>query len=233
MERIKTALVTGSSGGIGEAIAKELLDLGYEVYGIGRDFSKSSLENSMYHPMVCDLLHESMRDKALSLVPQNIDVLVNNAGVAYYGMHEELSTEKIQEITRLNLEVPMILCAKYIRKLRESHGTIINISSVTATHSAPHGACYGASKAGLLSFSQSLLEENRKQGVRVTCILPDMTDTNLYRNADFTADTEEGCALRAEDVAEAVRYVLTQREGMIIPEIMLQPQFHRIKRKAK
>ena len=83
----------------------------------------------------------------------------------------------------------------------------------------------------LTSFSHSLFDEARKYGVRVINIEPDMTDTNLYRNADFTADDDEMARLTAKDVAETVLFAVNQREGMVVSDITVKPQFHRIKKK--
>lgn len=107
---------------------------------------------------------------------------------------------------------------------------MINISSVTASETNPHGCAYGATKAGISSFSRSLFDETRKYGVKVVTISPDMTKTNLYRNADFTVGDEPESYLLPEEVAKAVEYVLSQRDGLIVSDITLKPQLHRIKR---
>ena len=277
----KVALVTGASSGIGRAISARLLALGYEVYGIGRQFPAELPEASVnaadrsagtrpqaplapeaeaaawtptnpsaseiaaavgspaaFHPIVCDLLDTKKLQSVVASLQKEwkqekrtLTLLVNNAGTAYYGLHEELRPEGISEMVRVNLEVPMLLTQQLLRTLKQNHGTIINISSVTAIGSNPHGVAYGATKAGLLSFSRSLFDEARKYGVRVTAILPDMTDTELYRHADFTADPAMDAHLEAEDVADAVEYALTIRAGTCVPEIILRPQLHRIKKK--
>lgn len=277
----KVALVTGASSGIGRAISARLLALGYEVYGIGRQFPAELPEASVnaadlsagtrphaplapeaeaaartptnpsaseiaaaagspaaFHPIVCDLLDTKKLQSVVAALQKEwkqekrtLTLLVNNAGTAYYGLHEELRPEGISEMVRVNLEVPMLLTQQLLRTLKQNHGTVINISSVTAIGSNPHGVAYGATKAGLLSFSRSLFDEARKYGVRVTAILPDMTDTELYRHADFTADPAMDAHLEAEDVADAVEYALTTRAGTCIPEIILRPQLHRIKKK--
>ncbi len=227
------ALVTGASSGIGEAVAKQLLDADYEVYGIGRDFSKSTLtQHPLFHPVILDLLDTKALFNAADALPKDrLKVLVNNAGCAYYGTHETLSADAVQNMIRVNLEVPVLLSGKLLRTLRDNHGTIINIASVTALETSPHGAAYGACKAGLLHFSRTLFEEQRKHGLRVSVILPDMTDTALYRNADFGPDLSEGAFLSPKDTADAVMAVLSAREGTVLSEIVLQPQFHRIRRK--
>ena len=125
----------------------------------------------------------------------------------------------------------MILTNLLLRDLKKNKGYIINISSVTASSSNPHGCAYGATKAGLSSFSRSLFDEARKYGVKVVTISPDMTKTNLYRNASFREGREAESYLLPEEVAGAVEYVLSQREGIVVSDITLKPQIHRIRRK--
>lgn len=230
----KTAIVTGASSGIGYAISKRLSALGYEVFGFGRDFGTVKWEaEDNVHPIVCDVLDT---DKLCACVKQiaaqhRVQILVNNAGVGYYGLHEELNPDKIKKLVRTNLEVPMILTHQLLRHLKENAGYVINISSVTAGQSNPHGCAYGATKAGLSSFSRSLFDETRKYGVKVVTIGPDMTQTNLYRNANFREGEEPESYLLSEDVAKAVEWILGQRDGVIVTELTLKPQIHRIKRK--
>lgn len=234
----KSAVVTGASSGIGFAISQVLCDMEYEVYGFGRDFSSPETDaflqrTQSFHPLVCDLLEEQKLCESIKQIAKEskVQVLVNAAGVGYYGLHEELSVRQIQTLVRTNLEVPLLLTNRLLRVLKQNSGYIINISSVTAKQSSPHGCAYGASKAGLSAFGASLFEEARKYGVKVTTIHPDMTQTNLYRDADFTCAEEEGSFLEASEVADAVRYVLELREGLVVPDITLRPQLHRISRK--
>jgi len=230
----KTAIVTGASSGIGYAVSKTLSALGYELYGFGRNFKNTdwnTMDNA--HPIVCDILDtDRLCAELKQITAQNqVHVLVNNAGVGYYGLHEELNPDKIKKLVRTNLEAPMILTQQLLRPLKKTAGYIINISSVTAGQSNPHGCAYGATKAGLASFSHSLFDEARKYGVKVVTISPDMTQTNLYCNADFREGDETESYLLPDDVAKAVEWILSQREGVIVTDITLKPQIHRIKRK--
>ncbi len=84
------------------------------------------------------------------------------------------------------------------------------------------------SKRGVISTANY---EARKYGVRVTNIHPEMTDTDLYRNADFEADTEFGCSLTSSLIAETVLNVLKSPEGFSVNDITINPQYHRLKRK--
>jgi short-subunit dehydrogenase len=205
--------------------------MGYEVYGFGRRFSGE--ESNNFHTEILDLIEtEKLCNRVREIAGKTrVEVLVNAAGVGYYGLHEELSVKQLQKLVRTNLEVPLVLTNRLLRTLKENHGTIINISSVTAKKSSPHGCAYAATKAGLSAFGDSLFDEARKYGVRVTTIHPDMTQTNLYRDADFTCGEEKESYLLPEEVAEAVQYVLSQREGVAVPDITIRPQLHRIQRK--
>lgn len=232
------AIVTGASSGIGLAICERLCKQGYEVYGFGRDFNREEflnahLDHALFHTVVCDVLDTAELTMQIKRIneAQDVTMLINNAGCAYYGLHEELNTAKIQKMVRTNLEVPMILTQLLLRTLKKNAGTIINISSVTATKSSPHGCAYGATKAGLSSFGKSLFDEARKYGVKVITIQPDITKTQLYRNADFTESDNEDERLLPEEVADAVSYILNLRPGMLITEVTIQPQKHGIRKK--
>ena len=230
---MKTALVTGASSGIGRRICLDLVQDGYEVFGIGRKFEHPDTQVPFFHTLVCDL-----RDTQalLSLVGQvrekaRIDTLIHCAGTAYYGLHEEISPAKIQEMRRVNLEAPLILTQMLLRDMKSAGGTIVFISSVTARRASPHGAAYAAGKAGLSGFAESLFEEVRKFGVRVITVEPDMTRTGLYRHADFETGEEQGSYLTPETVSEAVRFALNRPEGVVLRTLSIRPQIHRIRRK--
>ena len=223
-----TALITGTSSGIGLQTALSLLSKGWRVIGISRTSAYIENENfTEYLQDLTDINHTEILIKKL-LREHSFSLLVNNAGLGYYGMCEELSLRKINEMITTNLTVPIAITSLMMRQLKKNNGIIINISSVTAGKSNPHGAAYGATKAGLSSFSTTIFDEARKYGIRVITIEPDMTLTNLYRNADFEASTEESCALDPSDVAKAIDFAL---DNLTITKMVLQPQYHRIKRK--
>ncbi len=236
-----TAIVTGASSGIGLAISRMLCRMGCEVFGFGRNFDTPQFRAELFpegrfHPAAFDILDTPRLLRTVRQINSRhpVHILVNNAGTAYYGLHEELSPFKIQQMVRTNLEVPMILTQQLLRTLKKNRGYVINIASVTAHETNPHGCAYGAAKAGLASFSRSLFDEARKYGIKAVTIYPDMTRTNLYRNADFQEeDGEEASYLLPEEVAQAVEYVLRQRDGLVVSEITVRPQLHRIRRKAK
>lgn len=234
-EKPLAAIVTGASSGIGLATGRRLCGSGYHVFGIGRNFADAEEELPQnFHCIVCDMLDTELLVEKVKEIRRDyrVSLLVNNAGVGYYGLHEEISVRRIQEMVRINLEAPMILTQLLLRDLKRESGTIVNISSVTAEQSNPHGCAYGATKAGLSGFSRSLFDEARKYGLRVVTIQPDMTQTELYRHADFMAAQEEDCRLLPDEVADAVCYAVERREGMVVTDITLRPQRHRLRKKG-
>ena len=227
---MKTVLITGTSKGIGYANTKDLLKEGYKVIGIARTSPDFTEENYIHYSLDLTNLSEVEKLVKALLKETSIDILINNAGLGYYGLHEELNAKKINELVTVNLNIPLLMTNLLLRHLKKNSGIIVNISSVTAHKSNPHGAAYGATKAGLSSFSNSIFDEARKYGIRVITIEPDMTDTDLYRNADFTASKEAGCHLTPENVAKSVMFAI---DSGYVTHMELKPQFHRIARKER
>ena len=229
---MKKALVTGATSGIGLAISKKMLELGYAVYGVGRDFSKVDIVDERFYPVVCDLTkYQNIEEMVKKIKKDGVDILINCAGIGYFGPHEEINPTKLHKMITLNLEAPLILIQLLLRDLKRKRGTIINISSITATKSSTYGCAYSATKAGLVHFSKGLFDEVRKTGVKVISILPDITKTAFYDELNFCEGEEEDSYILPECVADTVENILSQREGTVITEIILQPQRHMIRRK--
>lgn len=230
--KTKAALVTGASSGIGKEITKIFLKKGIPVIGIGRHFSDDQ-NHPLFHGIIFDLKKTSQIPELIGQIRKDFEIqyLVNNAGVGYFGLHEELNPAKIHEMISVNLEAPLILSQLLLRDLKKNKGTILTISSITAQKNSPHGCAYGATKAALTSFSKSLFEESRKYGVKTICIHPDMTQSNFYRNADFKEGSSPDSYLLASEIAETISWILSARDGMVISELTIQPQKHQLGKK--
>lgn len=243
----KTAVITGVSSGIGKSILLSLLNEGCHVHGIvksaerkqqleeelSRLYTDAMLQAVTLH--VCDLRYpEQIEHLAKSLHGNGIspDLLILNAGIGLYGPHEELSAKKLTELSAVNFTAPLLLTNLFLRDLKACNGHILFVSSVTANKTNnTHGCAYGATKAGISSFAKSLFEEVRKYGVRVTVLSPDMTKTDLYRDATFCAYDAYDTVLSPEEVADYALFALTAREGLNITELIMQPQRHRLDKK--
>ncbi|MCY6484936.1 SDR family NAD(P)-dependent oxidoreductase [Clostridium aestuarii] len=230
---MKTAIVTGASSGIGFEISKKLLKMGYKIYGFGRDFSKVNLEDTNFIKIACDITKTGDLCEKIKEIrkKEKIYMLVNNAGVGYFGPHEELNPKKIHSMVATNLEVPIILTQLLLRDLKKNKGYIINISSITAKKSSTYGCAYAATKAGLTHFSKSLFDEIRKTGAKVITIHPDMTKTAFYDNLNFREGDIPESYITPQCIADAVKMVLSQRQGTVVTDITLQPERHMITRK--
>ncbi len=232
---MKNCIVTGASSGIGRACTLILIKSGFRVFGIARDFSKSNIEHEAFIPCACDLTdRKALAATAADIRKQadkSLDLLLNCAGVGYFAPHEEIASEAIHNMMALNLEAPIMLSSLLLRDIKKARGFIINIASITAQYPAPRGCAYGAAKAGLLHFSRSLFHETRRSGVKVVCIMPDLTLTPFFEHLDFAPADNPEAFIEPECVARAVKEVITQREGTIITEMVIRPQRLEIKKK--
>ncbi len=204
---MKNVILTGSSGGIGSAIAGILEGNGYKILPVS-----SRMEN----------LHLLESEVKSILSANKLDVLINCAGFGIFRPHEEISPDDIKKMVDVNLTAPLVLSALCLRALKASGGSIINISSIEAIRHSKFSALYTATKSGLRDFSLSLFEEVRKSGVRVTSINPDITDTHFFDNLSFGPGEEESTFLDPEEVAQAV-YTVLQGEG-VITDLTIRPQ---------
>ena len=211
---MKTALVTGSSSGIGKAICNELKSNGYEVYGLSRTNGE----------IICDLKNTKALYVKIKefLKTTDVDLLVNCAGVGIFTPHEELKLEQIESLIDVNLKAPIILTNLCLRSLKKTKGHIINVSSIEATRHSKFSALYTATKSGLRDFSLALFEELRKAEVRVTNINPDMTKTAFFDELNFEPSSNENCYLVPQDVAKTLLHVI--KSPLVVTDITVRAQ---------
>jgi len=211
---MKNAIVTGYSSGIGKAICDELIEDNYNII-----YLSSRLEDT-----------KTLEFEVKDLLKNNdIDLLINCAGVGVFQPHEEISISKIKELIDINLTAPIILVNLLLRSLKKTKGHIINISSVEATKHSKFSALYTATKSGLRDFSLTLFEELRKSGVGVTTINPDLTVTNFFDDLQFEPSTKEETYLLPETIAKTVVTVLYTKG--VITDLTVRPQKFEIQKK--
>jgi len=211
---MKNAIVTGYSSGIGEAIVKELEQNDFNIIKLN-----SRLED-------INSLEKEIKEL---LKKDEIDLLVNCAGVGIFQPHEEISIKKIKELIDVNLTAPIILSNLLLRSLKKTQGSIINITSIEATQHSKFSALYTATKSGLRDFGLCLFEEVRKSGVRVISINPDMTQTNFFDDLQFEPSKKDGTHLLPQSIARSVIDVLNF-DG-VVTDMTIRPQKFEIKRK--
>ncbi len=199
--RRETALVTGASAGIGLELAQRFASNGFDLIVVAR--RASELEalaercRSRYdvdvHVLPMDLL---VADAPAKLVQQladaglQVDVLVNNAGLMDMGHFASISLEHHQRLMQLNIVVLTELTHRLLPgMLARGRGRILNVASTSSFQPVPSMALYAASKAFVLSLSESLSEELVGTGVTVTALCPGVTKTEMYERAqdDYSA----------------------------------------------
>lgn len=208
----KTALVTGASGGIGEAFARHLARRGMHLVLVARSEDKLRAladELTATHGVKATVLPSDLRQTGAALgVYQQvrasglyIDLLINNAGFATHGYFERLSLARQHEEIALNVSALVELShAALPDMLARGAGGIINVASTVGFQPVPYMAIYGATKAFVLSFSEALWAENRGRGVRVTALCPGATATGFF---DVVAAEEASLGRRADPGAVA------------------------------
>jgi short-subunit dehydrogenase len=220
---LQTAVVTGASSGIGNAISLRLLKLGFSVVGISRTVDEKDFNNENFRAIQCDLSDEKQTLKLCeNLKKESAFILVNAAGFGRFEPHEELHVDTITSMTFLNLTTPMLLTNALLRKLKQNGGYLININSIEAIRASKFAGVYSATKAGLKAFSDSLFEETRKSELSITNINPDMTQSNFYDALRFETSDEEDERLLTEDIADAVEHILSMRKGAVISDYTLR-----------
>ncbi len=187
MNNRKNILVTGSSRGIGLAIAKNFA-LDYNVFIAGRH--KEKLEelcvlNNFSGYYTFDLTD----DNAVNNFPENIDILINNAGVYFYSPIEKMKEEDILNSVKLNMLAPYKLikhCIPYMKK--QKWGRIINIGSISGVMGEANASAYSMTKAALIGLTKSLALELAQDNITVNIINPGWVDTELINNENLEAD---------------------------------------------
>ncbi|MGO1383973.1 MAG: SDR family NAD(P)-dependent oxidoreductase [Arachnia sp.] len=187
------AVVTGASGGLGEAYARELAGQGSNVVLVARSVEKMEVlaaEISATHGVETMILPCNLSDPQarLSLVEKlddlEIHTLVNNAGFGTMGMLGELERDRVVNEVELNAVALTQLTHAVIPKMVASgKGAVINVASLAAFQPMPGMATYAATKSYVLSFTSALWGEMMGTGVRVVCICPGPTDTSFFDNA--------------------------------------------------
>lgn len=190
-------LVTGASGGIGLAIAEEFARRGHSVVLVARSKEKLETEarrladsysvETVFYP--ADLTDPAAREELVASMNNDespIDVLVNNAGFATYGLFHELSPEKEVAMVRLNVEALVALSRLFLPGMvARRRGGLLNLASTAAFQPGPLMATYYATKAFVLSHGEALANEVAEQGVTVTTLCPGPTESNFQRSAEM------------------------------------------------
>ncbi len=235
----KVVLVTGATGGIGKAICEGFAKEGYDIalhYNSNEAIAKELAEKleSLYGvkaaPIKGNLKNSSevknLAEKALQIFGR-VDVLVNNAGVAYQSVFQLADEEKVKDLFEINLMSAMNL-TKHILPcmISAKSGRIINISSMWGVMGASCEVHYSASKSALIGFTKALAKEVGPSGITVNCVAPGFIDTKMNENIDEASVSEiveatpMGRKGEGEDVANLVVFLASEKASFITGQVI-------------
>jgi NAD(P)-dependent dehydrogenase (short-subunit alcohol dehydrogenase family) len=226
----KVAAVTGSTKGIGRAVAEALAREGASVAICGRSQSEvdetakqlSSATGAHVSGIAVDVRTPSAVSNFFTFIDAGfggLDILVNNAGVGIFRPVADLSFEDWKVTLETNLSGVFYCCKEGIPRLRaRGGGSIINISSLAGKNPFAGGSAYNASKFGLNGFSEALMLDHRNDKIRVTYVMPGSVDT------DFSPRSGRASwKIAPEDVADVVLSVLRMPERTTISRVEMRP----------
>lgn len=227
----KIAIVTGGTKGIGLAIAEMLLVSGAAVFVCSRHQRDIDATVERLTPagtidgLVCDVRDEGqVRDLIAGCLRTfgGLDILINNAGVGINGKTvEEISPDEFRQTLETNLFGVYYACHYALPAMRErGGGDIINISSLAGQNPHPRMAAYNASKFAVNGFSESLMQEVRHDGIKVSYICPGSVNTAFGGD---TPSAEKAWQIQPEDVAQVVANLLTMPERTLPSKVELRP----------
>lgn len=223
---MKRILITGASRGIGRALAIRLADEGSTLYLHGRD--RAALEETAElvrnsggktEAIVADLSKDNdIAALADAVSGGPLDVLVNNAGVAFVKPLEELTADEWRTTMDVNVTAPFLLTQRLLPAMR-SGSTIVNVLSIAAVNGFPTWTSYCASKFALDGFSRALREELRPRGIRVVTVTPAATNTEIWDTIAGNFAREK--MLRPEEVAEAIAFAISRPSDVLLETLSI------------
>ncbi|GBE90379.1 3-oxoacyl-(acyl-carrier-protein) reductase [Nostoc cycadae WK-1] len=228
------ALITGASSGIGKATALAFAKAGIDVALVSRSLDKleavataakqTGVEAKAYALDLADLPQVEAKINAIAQDFGNIDILVNNAGIGYTANLNDTSLEDWQQVININL-TSVFECIKGILPGMRDRctGTIINVASIAAKQTFAGWGAYCVSKAGLLALSQTLAQEERAHGIRVTAICPGSVNTEIWDTDTVNVNFDRSKMLTPEIVAQSILHTVLLPPQAVIDELILMP----------
>jgi len=227
----KVAVLTGASRGIGKEIAYKLSQNGVHLTIASRNKEKLNLlaaelkkkYKTKVLPIVVDIQDEGM---VIHMIRETIDkfgqidILINNAGYVDPVGLLEMSLTTWNRTISTNLTGPFLCTREAVKFMKENGGKIINIASTAGMSPRPGWSAYAASKAGLINFSNTMAGELKNYGIRVYCISPGRTATELRRI--LAPDEDPSTILQPEQVAETLLFLLCDNGNYIDHQIIMK-----------
>ncbi|MEX2585351.1 MAG: SDR family oxidoreductase [Balneolaceae bacterium] len=226
----RTAIVTGTSSGLGRAIATALTQKGTRVYGLARRQSKlEQLQQKLgelFIPVPMDVTDQpavaSWIEETFSGQPLP-DILINNAGLAEIAEVDQLTPEQWHRMIDTNLNAIFYLTRSVVPLMKQNQEIchILNISSIAGLLGNPELSGYNASKFAVRGFSEALFKELRYEGIKVSCLFPGSIATDFFDLSGM--GTAHPNMMMPEDVASTVLHLLETPDNLLINEVTMRP----------
>lgn len=228
----KTVLITGASKGIGKALALTLAEQQAKLVLAARgknDLStvKREIEKkgAQVQTLTGDVSDEFFANRCIENAIEHfgqLDVLVNNAGVGIFKSSEEMTPEEWDEVMETNVKGTFLFCKAALSVMKKAgRGQIVQVASDVSKRVFSGGALYCASKYAQDAYSAALRKEVRKFGIKVSVVYPGLVDTYFHSHAQGDPVAKDW--LRDSDVADAILYIISRPDHVVIDELMLHP----------
>ncbi|GAA3955099.1 SDR family oxidoreductase [Pedobacter ginsengiterrae] len=226
----KVALITGGSKGIGFGIAEALLKNGYQVAITARTIASANqaaselVKHGDILAIEADVKDFNSQTAAVNLVVEKwgqLDVLIANAGVGHFAPIDEMDVNLWNEIIDTNLTGVFYSIKASVEEIKKTKGTIFTISSLAGTNFFAGGSAYNASKFGLTGFTQSVMLDLRKYGVKVSTIMPGSVASHFN---DHNPDAEnDAWKIQPEDMGKLIVDLLAMPARTLPSKVEIRP----------
>ncbi len=229
--KIKTALITGGTKGIGYGVAETLIKEGIKVAITGRNEETvnkamaqlNKIKEGYALGVVADVRDFESQQNAVNQVIEQwggLDILVANAGVGHFASIESLTLEQWHETIDINLTGVFYSVKAALPALKESKGYLITIASLAGTNFFASASAYNASKFGLVGFTQAVMLDVRNDGIKVTTIMPGSVATHFN---DHEPSEKDAWKIQPEDIGQMVADLLKMNPRTLPSKIEVRP----------
>lgn len=230
-DHIRTALITGGSKGIGYGIAEVLIKEGVKVAITSRSSVAAELAAAKLNEIKegyalgigADVRDLASQQRAVQMIVQQwerLDYVIANAGVGHFAPIQQMTPEQWQETIDINLTGVFNTAKASIDELKKTQGYFITIASLAGTNFFENGAAYNASKFGLVGFTQAVMLDLRKEGIKVSTVMPGSVATEF---ADHQPTEADAWKIQPEDIGHIVYDLLKMHPRTLPSKVEVRP----------